>query len=38
MASAVRVNRASVLAYRIAANELHRSDTRPADLAVTRSR
>jgi hypothetical protein len=35
MAGAVRVDRASALAYRIAANELHRSDTRPADLAVT---
>lgn len=32
---AVRVSRAQVLAYRIAAQQLHRGDTRPADLAVT---
>lgn len=31
----VRVDRATVLAYRIAAQGLHRDDTRPADLAVT---
>jgi hypothetical protein len=31
----VRVDRAAVLAYRIAANELHRGDVTPSDLAVT---
>jgi hypothetical protein len=32
---ALDVDRATVLAYRIAANELHGGDSRPADLAVT---
>ncbi|HEX3650028.1 MAG TPA: crosslink repair DNA glycosylase YcaQ family protein [Pseudonocardiaceae bacterium] len=32
---AVRVTREQVLAYRIAAHQLHRGDTRPAELAVT---
>jgi hypothetical protein len=31
----VQVDRATVLAYRIAANELQRVDSRPSDLAVT---
>lgn len=35
MATVTQVDRATVLAYRIAAGGLHRSDTRPADLAVT---
>jgi hypothetical protein len=35
VSTAVRVDRAQVLAFRIAANELHRAATRPADLAVT---
>jgi hypothetical protein len=35
VSTAVRVERAQVLAYRIAANELHRADTRPADLAIS---
>ncbi|HEX5407710.1 MAG TPA: crosslink repair DNA glycosylase YcaQ family protein [Pseudonocardiaceae bacterium] len=35
VSTAVRVDRQQVLAYRIAANELQRAATRPADLAVT---
>lgn len=33
---AVRVSREQVLAYRVAAQQLHRGDTPPADLAITR--